>query len=59
MVAPHPGSSVIYHWDFDDGNFSTGPNKSVEHVWTSAGIYNITVVAQNNISSSTAFVSGI
>jgi hypothetical protein len=56
-IPPHPGSNVMYYWDFDDGNTSVGTNNSLEYIWTTAGVYNVTVLAVNDISSSAAYVS--
>jgi gliding motility-associated-like protein len=36
-----------WYWDFGDGNFSTDPDSAV-HVYTSAGIYDITLIVTSD-----------
>ena len=35
------GEIVSYHWDFGDG--TTGTGKNIEHTYSSAGTYNVTL----------------
>lgn len=37
------------HWDFGDGNASTGSSTSISHNYTAAGIYDVTMILTNNI----------
>ena len=56
-VPPHPGSDVMYMWDFGDGANVTTENASVAHTWSEAGVYTVTLLAFSNISSMEVNVS--
>ena len=45
-----------WSWSFGDGSIST--SQSPTHVYASAGIYNVTLIATNNGGSSTSFIQG-
>ncbi|XP_052268592.1 uncharacterized protein LOC127869972 [Dreissena polymorpha] len=50
-VPAHPGSDVMYTWDFGDGVSIAVENASIGYTWSEAGVYNVTLYAANNISS--------
>ncbi|CAJ1081176.1 polycystin-1 [Xyrichtys novacula] len=54
-VSPEPFShAIIYTWDFGDGSKTIQSNNhKVNHSFTSAGVYNITVCANNTLSALT------
>ncbi|CAH8578611.1 unnamed protein product [Schistosoma turkestanicum] len=46
----HTGLNVTYVWDFGDGTFqNTTTVRSVQHIYTTAGIYSLTVNISNSI----------
>lgn len=59
FIPLHTGSDVLYSWDFGDGNITVTLNRSLEYAWDTAGIYNVTVYAENEINSKTAFVNDL
>lgn len=46
--------SVSYFWDFGDGSTST--EKIPNHIYDSDGVYKVTFIVKNEISSDTAFI---
>ncbi|XP_047466063.1 polycystin-1 [Mugil cephalus] len=49
-------SAVFYTWDFGDGSQAIrGIHRKVSHTFGSAGVYNVTVCASNNLTSLTAW----
>ncbi|XP_070708244.1 polycystin-1 [Pempheris klunzingeri] len=49
--------AVIYTWDFGDGSQAVqGVNHKVSHTFASAGVYNITVCANNTLSTLTTWL---
>ena len=49
-VEPHPGTEVIYHWMMGNGDEIITKEMSINYTWPDDGVYNITVVAYNDIS---------
>jgi hypothetical protein len=43
----YEGALTIFEWDLDDGNTSTGI--FVEHVYSKAGVYNVTLVVKDDL----------
>ena len=56
-VPNHPGSDVIYSWDFDDGQREDSTSSVISHTFTSPGVYVVNVTAHNDISEDSAQVS--
>ncbi|XP_013386006.1 uncharacterized protein LOC106155635 isoform X2 [Lingula anatina] len=51
-IPPHPGNKVYYEWHFGDDSYNVTYNvREMTHVWTTAGVYNVTMYAYNDISS--------
>ena len=44
------GSNVTYVWDFDDGSQGNTTLPSIQHHFKDPGLYNVTLVAVNNIN---------
>ena len=49
-VPEHPGTEVTYHWWFGNGDYAITTERSVNYTWPDDGIYNITLLAYNDIS---------
>jgi hypothetical protein len=43
------GTVISYGWDFDDGQ--TGSGQSIDHVFTSAGVYVVTLTVTDNLGA--------
>ena len=53
------GNKVTYNWTYDDGEEdSVYDDKAQSHVYTSAGVYFVQLVAYNKISQKVTNVSG-
>ncbi len=53
FTASASGSNVLYSWDFGDGSAATAPSASANasHVFTAAGLYYVTVTAQDDLAN--------
>ncbi|XP_041474499.1 uncharacterized protein LOC121423243 isoform X2 [Lytechinus variegatus] len=49
-VEPHPGTEVRYLWLLGNGDEIFTRNTSIKYTWNDDGVYNITVIAYNDIS---------
>jgi len=47
------GSNLIYSWDFGDGNFSN--SSTVNHTFTTSGIYNVQLIVNDGCSFDTLY----
>lgn len=47
----HTGNKVTYNWTFSDGNENVTTSQDMSHTYTDSGVYTVTVVAWNKISS--------
>lgn len=56
-VDPHPGTSVMYHWDFNDTTTLDTANRTfVQHVFYIGGVLNVTVTASNALSQASSWI---
>lgn len=49
-VNEHPGTEVWYHWFLGNGDEIITQNMTVNYTWPDDGVYNITLIAYNDIS---------
>ncbi|XP_077979563.1 uncharacterized protein LOC144434915 [Glandiceps talaboti] len=52
-VVPHKGTEVWYHWLFGNGDEMVTQEMIVNYTWPDDGVYNITLIAYNDISADT------
>ncbi|XP_058845967.1 polycystin-1 isoform X1 [Acipenser ruthenus] len=57
-AVPSPSPyGIFYRWNFNDGSlFLEGPNSTAHHSFAASGFYNLTVVANNTLSSLTSWL---
>lgn len=56
-VPPHPGSKVLYTWTFGTGDVMNSTDRGANYTWTEAGVYTITLTAENKVSNVQVTVS--
>lgn len=49
-VPPHPGTKVMYTWRFGTGDVMHSTDRVANYTWTEAGVYTITLTAENKVS---------
>lgn len=49
-VETHPGTEVTYYWWFGNGDTAVTQDMFTDYTWPDDGVYNITLLAVNDIS---------
>lgn len=49
-VPPHVGSKVKYTWYFGNGDVMNSTERGANYTWTEAGVYTVTMTAENKVS---------
>lgn len=50
-IPPHPGTKVMYTWNFGTGDVMNSTDRVANYTWTEAGVYTITLTAENKVSN--------